>query len=256
MNYTLIGTGNVAWFFGKRLKEAGHTCVGIYGRNARAANALAKEVYAKDCGSLSDVKNDTAIFILALSDSIIEEIVQQISFSDTVLVHTAGSMDINILTTASKNVGVIWPVYSILKADLPMHRQIPFVWEASTEKAKQQILTVIQAISDISLEAKGDQRKWLHLAAVVGNNFINHLMAICEQICKEQKIPFSILMPILQQAFDRIKQFPPIEMQTGPALRGDTVTMQKHIDLLSDHTDWQQLYERISMSIEKMYNGQ
>jgi len=32
MNYSIIGTGNVAWFFAKRLKEAGHNCMGIYGR--------------------------------------------------------------------------------------------------------------------------------------------------------------------------------------------------------------------------------
>jgi predicted short-subunit dehydrogenase-like oxidoreductase (DUF2520 family) len=199
MNYSLIGTGNVAWFFGKRLKEAGHTCIGIYGRNARAANALAKEVYATDCGFLSDVKNNTDICILAISDSIIEEIVQQISFSGTVLVHTAGAMSINILSNATKDHGVIWPVYSILKADLPMHRQIPLAWEASTENAKKQVQLVIQSISDITFEAKEEQRSWLHLSAVLGNNFINHLMALCEQICKEQHMPFSLLIPILEQ---------------------------------------------------------
>jgi predicted short-subunit dehydrogenase-like oxidoreductase (DUF2520 family) len=253
MNYNLIGAGNVAWFFGRRLKEKGHICSGVYGRNARSVSALAKEVYSPNFGSLLDVKDDADICIMAVSDTAIEELAHQISLKNSVLVHTAGSVSIGTLSNSASDYGVIWPVYSILKNDLPIHRQIPFVWEASSEKAKQQILMVTNAISDITYEVKGEQRRWLHLAAVMGNNFTNYLISVCELICKEQNISFSILLPILQQTFDRIKLVSPSDVQTGPAKRGDHNTINKHLDILRNHPDWQDLYKSLSLSIEKMY---
>jgi len=253
MNYSIIGTGNIALFFAKRLKEAGHNCTGIYGRNARIANALAKEVYADDCGSITDAKDNADICILAVSDAAIAEMAKQIHINKTVLVHTAGSVNINVLKDSAIDYGVIWPVYSIIKADLPLHRQIPMAWEASSDKARQQIVSLISSISDQPFEAKDEQRRWLHLAAVMGNNFINHLMAICEQICNEQAVPFSILQPILQQTFDRVKQHSPAELQTGPAKRNDQTTMDKHVDILKSHPEWKDIYESLSRSIGKMH---
>ena len=38
------------------------------------------------------------------------------------------------------------------------------------------------AVTDELFEARYDQRKWLHVAAVMSNNFITHLMTICDQI--------------------------------------------------------------------------
>lgn len=253
MDYSIIGTGNVAWFFAKRLKEAGHNCKGIYGRNARIATALAKEVYADDYGYLTDVKDNVDVCILAVSDAAIDEIAFQINLQQAVLLHTAGSVSIDAIKNAAAHYGVLWPVYSILKADLPLHRQVPFAWEASSDKAKQQIHALIHSISDLAYEIKTEQRQWMHLAAVMGNNFINHLLVICEQICKDQHVPFSVLYPILQQTIERIKTHSPADMQTGPAKRGDQNTMEKHVEILQSYADWQALYQDLSKSIEKMY---
>ena len=110
-------------------------------------------------------------------------------------------------------------------------------------------MEIAQAITDVLFEARYEQRKWLHLSAVISNNFTNHLLVICEQICKENNLPFNILMPIIEQTFERIKTASPGSLQSGPAVRNDLPTIQSQIRLLSGHPEWQKIYEHITNSI-------
>jgi hypothetical protein len=149
--------------------------------------------------------------------------------------------------------GVIWPIYSILKQKLPEHRNIPTVFEASSETAKNTINNICQTFTNILNEATAEQRRWLHLSAVLSNNFTNHLMTVAESVCKAHGIPFSMLIPILQQTFERVQSASPYDVQTGPARRHDDITIRKHMDMLQTHSDWQTIYQAITSSIENMY---
>jgi len=254
MTFSIIGTGNIAWFFGKRLMAGGHQCAGVYGRNQDAVALLAETLLSDVRGNISDIKDgDTDICFIAVSDIAIGKVAAQLSFKSTVLVHTAGSVSLDMIKSASKDCAVLWPVYSILKNNLPSHRNIPTAWEASTPKAERYVQSIGHAITDVLFEAKGDQRKWLHLSAVMGNNFINHIMGICEKICVENELPFSIMYPIIEQTFDKIKNNSPVAVQTGPAMRRDTTTIQDHLAMLSNHRAWQKIYESVTDSIQSMH---
>ena len=251
MTFSIIGTGNIAWFFGNRLVTGRHSCIGVYSRNTNAAKELAGALIANKHGAINDIKDGEAdICFLAVSDIAIDKIASLLSFKNTMLVHTAGAVGIDSIIGSAKDCAVLWPVYSILKNNLPDHRNIPCAWEGSTPKAEKYIQSIGHAITDVLFEAKYEQRKWLHLSAVFSNNFINHLMAICEQVCAENNLPFSTLLPIIEQTFDRIKNDSPKNLQTGPAARGDTTTIQEHIALLNNHPHWQKVYEAITASIQ------
>lgn len=252
MTFSIIGSGNIAWFFGNRLVAGRHHCTGVYSRNTEAARELAETLLADRHGSVMDITDGEAdICFLAVSDAAIEKVAALLSFRQTMLVHTAGAVDLESIKLAAKESAVLWPVYSILKNNLPAHRNIPCAWEASSPKAARFVQSIGHSITDQLFEAKYDQRKWLHLSAVIGNNFINHLMAICEQICKENDLPFSVLTPILEQTFERIKHASPATMQTGPAIRRDTTTIQQQIIMLHWHPQWQKVYDAITDSIQK-----
>jgi len=255
MDYSIIGTGNMATFLSLRLKEAGHNCIGIYGRNVKKTAALAKEVYANTYGSIMDVKDESDVCIMAVSDHAIEELSKPLIIKKGTLIHTAGSISIDVTSNAAVNRAVMWPIYSILKNDLPKTRNIPCAWEASSDKAQKDVLAIIAAFSDIPQEVKGDKRLWLHFTAVLGNNFINHLATICAQICEQQQLPFTLLEPILLQTIDRIAHYAPSDMQTGPAKRNDLVTINKHLGLLDNHPEWGNIYKAMTESIAIMYHS-
>ncbi|MBL7718269.1 MAG: DUF2520 domain-containing protein [Flavipsychrobacter sp.] len=256
MTYSIIGTGNMAWFLVKRLKTAGHQCDGIWGRNPATMKALAAEMNVnayKSIGKIADGEVD--ICFVAVPDHEIKSVVSALSFEKTVLAHTAGSMDLEVLSEHAKDCAVLWPVYSITRNNIPDHRDIPTAWEAGSAKAQRFVSTIGHSITDNLFEANLEKRQWLHLSAVVGNNFINHLVAICDQICAERDLPAEALQPIIHQTFERLKNSARArDLQTGPARRGDAEVLERQEALLEAHPEWQDVYRALSRSIEKMYD--
>ncbi len=251
MNFSIIGTGNIAWFFGSRLVAGRHKCTGVYARNLDNARMLAEALMCETYDDIAEIRDgDADICFLAVSDAAIVPIAARLNFRKTILVHTAGAVDIESIKNAAKDRAVLWPVYSILKHNPPAHRDIPCAWEASTERAAKVLQGMAHAITDNMFEARYEQRKWLHLAAVMSNNFITHMVAICEKICAEHNLPFTALMPIIDQTFARIKNSSAHASQTGPAIRRDANTIKNQIDLLKDHPEWQKVYDAMTMSIQ------
>lgn len=251
MTFTIIGNGNMAWFIGTRLVTGGLECRGVYSRNEAAAKELATALACVEYGTIDHINDRLAdVCFLTVSDSAISSVAATLRFHRTVLVHTAGAVNLDAVKIAAPDRAVLWPVYSILKNSLPDHRNIPCAYEASSENAKKCVLAVAHAITDVLFEAQYEQRRWLHLGAVIGNNFTNHLLAICDQICKENDLPFSALLPIIGQTFERVNYAAPASVQTGPAVRRDTDTINEQLAMLAKHTEWQNVYKAITESIE------
>ena len=87
------------------------------------------------------------------------------------------------------------------------------------------------------------------------NNFINHLLSINETICVENKLPEKVLQPLIKQTFDRLKQDSPLNNQTGPAIRHDIATIDKHRALLVFHPHLLQVYDALTGSIQEMHKN-
>lgn len=255
MTFTIIGTGNMAWFIGNRLVAARHLCKGVFGRTEASVQKLAEALLCSKYGNLALAKETEAdVCFIAISDDAIVEVVKKFAYKKTVLVHTAGAISLDVLKDAAADTAVLWPVYSISGPNPPSHRNIPMAWEASTPKAEKYTLSLAHAITDVLFEAKYEQRKWLHLSAVISNNFTNHLMAICEKICTDNNIPFSALEPIISQTFSRFKQSSPALVQTGPAIRGDIKVIEEQTQLLHAHPQWQEIYKAVTASIQGMHD--
>lgn len=251
MTFTIIGTGNLAWFIGNRLVAARHLCKGVFGRNSAAVQELAEALLCNKQGDIKAARETEAdVCFLVVSDNAVAEVASKLSYKKTVLVHTAGAVSIEAIQSASPDTAVLWPVYSIPRQSPPAHRNIPTAWEASSPRAEKYALTLAHVITDVLFEARYEQRKWLHLSAVISNNFTNHLMAICEKICAENNLPFSALEPIIDQTFTRFKQASPSAVQTGPAARGDSATISEQMLLLEKHPYWQKVYDAMTDSIQ------
>ena len=127
MKYSIIGTGNMAWYLAGKLHDAEHECLGVYGRNNIKATELANAVNTKAYNAISDIKDNGDVCIIAISDSNVGEVASQLSFQNTVLLHTAGAVGIETLSAAAPNNGVLWTMYSIVKGSYPEHRNIPCI---------------------------------------------------------------------------------------------------------------------------------
>ena len=252
MRIVFIGSGNIAHFFATRLKDKGHELVQVYSRNQDHAQALATL-----CGislvttAIEDIVADADVYILAIKDDALSAIATQLHFPGKVVLHCAGAVPLDVMTGISEHLAVIWSLYSIKKQHLPAGDQVPLIVEANTAQARSLALALAGDISVTVLETNLLQRQMLHLNAVFVNNFTNHLLTIAQKIGEEHQLPFAILQPIIRQTLEQAGRVMPSESQTGPAVRHDEETIQKHLSLLTDHPHWQKIYADISASIQQ-----
>lgn len=247
MKIVLIGTGNAATILGRKLKAAGHDIIQIYGRNAKAASDLAYELDTESTNYWAVVNRTADVYILAVSDIAVPEVLKELQLPDKTIVHTAASVSKSALN-AAKHHGVFYPLQTLKKegGHLP---DMPMIIDANDSKTLEVLETLALSISDKVVKADDDERMKLHLAAVFSNNFVNYLYALAEDYCKKEKLDFKLLIPLIKETANRVETINPSAAQTGPAIRHDAGTIQKHEELLKNYPHLKKFYTLFTESI-------
>jgi len=248
-NIALIGAGNVATHLGKALTASGCNIVQIYGRTEEPARQLADKLSATFTIDISNISKDADIYIIAVKDEAIEDITDQINISDKLIVHTSGSISMDVLKKASGNYGVLYPLQTFSKNAEINFKMVPVCIEANTGLNENSLLSLARDISDNVHLINTQQRKLLHLAAVFACNFSNHMYSIAEDILKRENLEFEMLKPLIMETARKIEVNSPGNVQTGPAKREDRKIMDKHLEDLTGSPTYRDLYKLISKSI-------
>ena len=185
------------------------------------------------------------ITILAVSDDAIAEVSSKIK--NSFVVHTSGSFSMEDLKNNTKK-GVFYMLQTFSKAKEVDFSKVPFCLEAENKEDAFLLEKLAKAIGKKIYAINSEQRKALHVAAVFVNNFTNHLYKIGNDICKENKVPFEILEPLIDETALKIKTLSPEKAQTGPAIRNDNKTIKNHLDLLNHKQ--QEIYNMLTKSIK------
>lgn len=249
MDVVIIGTGNVATQLGLALKQAGHKIVTVVGRNTIRAKGLAQILRTGSTGSFNNIPKSDFILI-AVSDHSIELISKKIPASvSSVVMHTSGSVAIDVLKKRFKKCGVFYPVQTISVNDYLDFRNVPVCIEGYDKPTEKKIKQLASGISDNVVKLSSVKRKTLHLAAVITNNFSNHLFVLANEILKKNKIPFNLLLPLIEQTAHKISIASPVTAQTGPAKRGDKKVIKEHLRMLNNQKKLKEIYKLMSDSI-------
>ncbi len=252
---TIIGSGNVATHFALALFKAGHPICEVYSKTAKNAELLAEKVNAKPVSELQQLSNHNGIYLLSVSDSAYEKLANDFPYPNKTLVHTAGSVSMEILSKATSNYGVLYPFQTLSKSKEVDFRQVPLLYCANNQQLEQTIQEIGISIAENVSFADDHQRKMLHICAVFACNFANHMFAVAEDLAKSNNIDFSLLYPLLKETLDKAMVQSPKAGQTGPAVRNDQNILKAHMQLLKDRPDLQSLYQTISNSILKTHHN-
>jgi predicted short-subunit dehydrogenase-like oxidoreductase (DUF2520 family) len=254
MTITIIGTGNVAYHLGSRLFSQGVVIQQVVGRNAHRASALADAIGARYTTYFEAVEPTSDLYIIAVSDSAIEEVAMQLSLTvqDKLVVHTSGGVSSQILSSYFSNYGSLYPLQTFSKNRTPDFDKIPVFIQVTPPQYQLDFLRKIATlISPKVYELSDSDRETLHIAAVFVNNFTNHLYKIGDDILAERGLPFSLLQPLIAETMLKIQENTPASMQTGPAIRNDNTTIESHLDYLEYSTlpEYELIYSVLSASI-------
>jgi predicted short-subunit dehydrogenase-like oxidoreductase (DUF2520 family) len=250
MQVTIIGTGNVATVLGKLMFSKGHTINQVYGRNLDAVRVLAIQTKATPIMDLTELNDEANIYIIAVSDKSIKSVCEQIHFENKLVLHTAGSVSIDVLKNTSKSYGVLYPIQSLRKA-MDITTPIPFLIDGSDIDTKLAIDIFTKSFSKQVAFGDDDKRLKLHTAAVFACNFVNFMYLQSANFCKKNNIDFSLLQSLIEETATRLRTHHPKDVFTGPAVRKDIVTIEKHLEQLKKNPQAQELYQLISDMIMK-----
>jgi predicted short-subunit dehydrogenase-like oxidoreductase (DUF2520 family) len=248
MDIIIIGTGNVARVLGKKLLQANHTILQVYGRNQNTLQACASALQAEPVTDLTLLNKAAELCIIATSDSAIPFIAAKLQLPDTIIVHTSGGVAIKVLQI-HRQYGVLYPLQSLRK-ELPYLPKVPLFIDGNNDEVSASLITLAKTISDEVHIASDEERLKLHIAAVFCSNFTNHLFALADHFCSSEQLKFDYLLPLIEETVHRMQFAAPENLQTGPAIRKDEVTIQRHLQVLQSYPSLAYLYKVLSTSIQ------
>lgn len=246
MNIVMIGSGNAAAILGRKLRAAGHHIAQVWSRHPSSASALAYEWDTESTNYYSLVITDADVYIIAVPDNAIAQVAAELRLPDRVVAHTAASVPANVLAPITDHYGVFYPLQSLRKESgrLP---DIPIYFDGADDKAKRTLQRLAFDISFTEPVQAGDaDRQKLHVAAVIANNFVNYLYLVAEEYCKKEGIDFKQLIPLIRETAGRLDQMSPSAAQTGPAMRHDQETIDKHLQLLEKYPAIRDVYGKMT----------
>lgn len=246
MKVTIIGSGNVA----QHLMRA-------FTNNKKVT---LQQILVRKPESLIDIVNpdiiitdyndllEADLYLIAVSDSAIAEVSEQLPFADKLVAHTSGTMPLDVLSSRNKR-AVFYPLQTFSKSKSVDFRQVPLCLEAESTEDLAVIKLIGASVSDNVYLINSQQRKSLHVAAVFVSNFSNYLYSVGENICQQNDISFDILKPLIRETAEKIMHLNPQSAQTGPAIRGDKNTIESHLNFL-ENSDYKNIYSLLTQSIQ------
>ncbi len=248
MRVVIVGSGNVATVLGRLIKKAGHQIMQVLSRDAEHAKALATELESGFADYNGIIEQNADIYIIAVKDSALYELNKFFNVGNKLVLHTAGSISKDVLQSVSTNYGVLYPLQTLRK-EMDAATTIPLLIDGNSNEAMALIEDFARTLSDTICKAGDEERLKLHVAAVIVSNFTNHLYALAEDFCEKEKIDFNMLVPLIQETANRVATHSPAAVQTGPALRNDVFTLDKHLRLLAAYPKLKYLYLKFTESI-------
>lgn len=176
-------------------------------------------------------------------DDLISEIAEQISrieapWNQKIVIHCSGALfsdELRAVSSLGASVVAMHPIQSFRHGDSRERLKGIFVTLEGDDKAIEQLTPVVEAMGAHPVPASKDQKRSLHIAAVMVSNYTVALMHAAESLLSESGLHegMSMLEPLVRQTIRNIFEKGPSESLTGPVARGDLDTVSTHLKSLS-----------------------
>jgi len=249
-NIVLIGAGNVATHLGLAIQKTGRRIVQVYSRTESSAKQLGGKLKTHYTDALEEINPEADLYIVSVSDSALKVLSIRLNLNEQLIVHTSGSVSMDVLRNSSLNYGVLYPLQTFSKSREVEIFETPICVEANTNKNLEKLKGLAADLSKKVVEINSEQRKLLHLSAVFACNFTNFMYSIADKVLSEHNLDFNLLRPLILETALKVQQVSPAEAQTGPAVRREERIITEHLALLKNSPELQKIYRLLSERIK------
>lgn len=201
---------------------------------------------------LAIIPQNADVYLYAVRDEALKAVVAQVHVPARALhLHTSGSIPLSVFGADKPHAGIFYPFQTFSKAHIiEDFSSVPIFFEARGIDDVSAVYSLALTITSHVYEADQHDRERLHVAGVFANNFSNLMYGVANDILRDTHIPFSALLPLIDETAAKVHTLSPHDAQTGPARRGDENVMQHHLSLLPSD-DLRNLYRLLSSLIQK-----
>lgn len=240
----IVGPGKLGCSLARLLVEAGEPVAAVAGRTPERAGQGA--AFAGPGVRAATVEEAPALgerLLLTVSDDVIPAVARRLADAGAaggIALHCAGALGpeaLNPLAASGFSTGVLHPLQTIASAESGLSALRGIWWGATAEgRAAGWARRIAGVLGGRVLDVPVGARPLYHAAGVMACNFLVVLLesagAMLEEIGVPQGEARRALDPMIRQTLNNVMTLGADEALTGPILRGDAETVERHLAAL------------------------
>jgi len=233
MKLGIIGGGRAAWAFGSTWRRIGWPITGIALRSDGPIAGLLKSTKA----SVPDLAKQSELILIAVSDRAISEVAASIPPTSAIIFHPSG------IATSVRGGFSLHPLKALPPVGEPSDLQNALlVFEGQHRDIAQRLANAAGARF---AEITPDQKVLYHAAAVFGSNYMAALLDIAEELIGIDHARDD-LAALAESAIENWRAHSGTERFTGPAARGDSTVLERHMAALASRPQLAEIYRLLA----------
>jgi len=264
-NFAIIGAGMVGTAIGFLLKKAGHNIVAVADLSPQHLKRAKNFIGAPGFQNPAPATALADCLLITTPDDRIQSVCARIVSESPVrgkkVFHMSGAGGLDLLDSAYRAgaaVASIHPLQSFSSIESAI-QNIPgsYFGVTSSKGAKKLSADIVRDLRGIPIYIKPDQKPLYHAAACIASNYLVSLMSVVEAIYLSigfsEKDARKAYLPLVYGSLKNIEKQGCKSALTGPIARGDSGTVQKHIEAMVRHLpQHSSLYANMGMTAVKL----
>lgn len=257
----IIGSGSVATNLASALRNVVEIKQ-IWSRHHENSFILAEKTGLQPeaaIDSLDRLIPDLDLYIISVPDNGYREIYDSFPEVSGIVVNTSGGTPMPSVKSKSGRFGVFYPLQTFRKSKITCFRSIPILIEGTDSETIDSLVRLGNKISDrVKVIEDNEKKAKLHLAAVFASNFPNYLWSLSSILLNECGENLEFLKELITENISNALELGADASQTGPAMRGDTKVIARHLGIISESglpsPVSEEIYSLLSEAIFKKYH--
>ena len=248
-SFSVVGTGALARSLLRALIEHGLTCLVVHARTEESARSIAALLPEMRVGIIGqDPVPSSDVTFVVVSDDAVTEVATLLAASgmpeNQVVLHTSGvhaSDALQPLADAGAAVGSFHPLQTFTGNEGKERFKGITIGVEGSETALRTAHHLADDLLAMAVTIPSDRKALYHAAAVMaGNNAIAMLATaadLWERATTDTQGAHDALGPLTMQSVTNALRVGPEAALTGPVVRGDIGTLQRHLEALQKYAD-------------------
>ncbi len=240
----IIGLGRVGMVLGRALHAAGYPLVAVSSRSPAKAQAAAA-LFQAEAATPIVAAQAADLTLLTISDDAIPGVVAELAVAGAwhagqSVVHASGVSPAAVLAPAAAYgaaIGGLHPLAAFASPETTLPPGLTFAIEA-TGTLHAQLWAMARALGGYPFDLDPADKTLYHAAAVIASNYTVTLAALASELFARMgaapEEALRALVPLMRTTLDNMERQGLPQALTGPLLRGDVSTVQRHLAALDE----------------------